>query len=377
MINTIKKRLQYLFKLLGYNLFYLINGKIIGFARLEENHRIVIESVKTEDNIYYKLYKIFKGRIYTDTINDTAIIDQNKLVVGPSFQIRKENKKLINGNPSNNIVFEKGTPRIKKKLKGKVLSLLTGGAGNSSYWHWLFDVLPRIKLVSHVLSIETIDFFLLPSTKKKFQKQTLEYLSISENKWLQSDEYRHIQADEIISTEHPYVIKNNPTDEIQNMPLWIIHWLKKNFLKNLKKDNKKFAKKFYIDRSDAKSNTSHYRGIINENEIREFLKKNDYAFYTLAELDFLDQVRLFNNAESIIGLHGAGFSNLVFCEPGTKVLEFKSETAGDVIGNLAKKNKLIFNSITEPIDTSHRYVIKDNQMGYLNIPMDLVKKIVL
>ena len=27
-----------------------------------------------------------------------------------------------------------------------MLSLLTGGAGNNNYWHWLFDVLPRIEL---------------------------------------------------------------------------------------------------------------------------------------------------------------------------------------------------------------------------------------
>ena len=27
-----------------------------------------------------------------------------------------------------------------------VLSLLTGGGGNDNYWHWMFDVLPRIKL---------------------------------------------------------------------------------------------------------------------------------------------------------------------------------------------------------------------------------------
>ena len=46
---------------------------------------------------------------------------------------------------------------LKKKVDGNVLSLLTGGGGNENYWHWLFDVLPRIKIVSEVYNISEID----------------------------------------------------------------------------------------------------------------------------------------------------------------------------------------------------------------------------
>ena len=35
-----------------------------------------------------------------------------------------------------------------------------------------------------------------------------------------------------------------------------------------------------------------------------------------------DQITLFQGAEFIIGPHGAGLSNLLFCAPGTKVIEF-------------------------------------------------------
>ena len=34
-----------------------------------------------------------------------------------------------------------------------------------------------------------------------------------------------------------------------------------------------------------------------------------------------DQILLFQSAEFIIGPHGAGLANLLFCEPGTKVIE--------------------------------------------------------
>jgi capsular polysaccharide biosynthesis protein len=35
-----------------------------------------------------------------------------------------------------------------------------------------------------------------------------------------------------------------------------------------------------------------------------------------------DQAYLFNSAKLIVASHGGGLTNLVFCSPGTKVLEF-------------------------------------------------------
>ena len=53
------------------------------------------------------------GRLYTDRINDTAII-YKKIIDGPSFQFRDLKSKVINGPVKSNIVFKKGTPRLKK-----------------------------------------------------------------------------------------------------------------------------------------------------------------------------------------------------------------------------------------------------------------------
>ena len=48
------------------------------------------------------------------------------------------NSQMVNVSVKENIVFKKGTPRIKNQRQGIVL--LTGGGGNDNYWHWLFDV---------------------------------------------------------------------------------------------------------------------------------------------------------------------------------------------------------------------------------------------
>ena len=82
-------------------------------------------------------------------------------------------------------------------------------------------------------------------------------------------------------------------------------------------------------------------------------------------------MQIFNNADIIVGLHGAGFANLCFCKPSTKIIELKSNTAGKMIENMAAINNLTYKSIsceaidegspdskfTTPGGTPHRLII--------------------
>ncbi len=362
MTNSIKKKLQSITKYIGYSIFSFFFGRINGVINSDNHDLIDILKTSFDKNNSYKIFKINKGRIYTDTINDTAFIIENKLIEGPSFQLRN----VKNSNISNNIVLTKGTPKIKKKFKGSVFSLLTGGAGNTNYWHWLYDVLPRLKILEDKVNINNIDYFLFPNLTEKFQIQTLDLLKIPIDKRISSRKFRHIQTEITYAVDHPYVIKNDPSYEIQNVPSWIIDFLKNKFLKESKK---KFPKKFYIDRRDAKSNHRNLRKIINEDEVKKFLIKKGFSIIALSDLKFEDQVNLFNNASEIVGLHGAGFANLTFCKPQTMIVELKPNNAGLMYSNLAKKLKLNFQDISiEPSTYSN------DQQGLINIPLILLEE---
>ena len=63
------------------------------------------------------------------------------------------------------------------------------------------------------------------------------------------------------------------------------------------------------------------------------------------DLNFTDQVIYFYNDEYIIGFHGGGFANIVFCKPKTKIIELRGIHSGNPIENLAKKNDLNYTSI--------------------------------
>ena len=367
-----KKSFQNFFKLFSYGIFKIIHGKIEGVIDPNKSNEIEVKFIKKKNNASYNVYKITDGRLYTDRVNDTAIIKNNKVVKDASFQFRDKKIKVVNASAEENIVFEKGTPRIKRKINGKVLSLLTGGGGNDNYWHWLFDVLPRIDICENIIELDKIDFFLLPNNKRKFQIETLEILGIPQRKQISSVNFRHIISKELYVTNHPVVLTNDATNDIQNMPLWISEWLKKKFIKKNINEKVDFSKKIYIDRSDSVSNVKDLRSITNEEEIKQFLLQNGFKIIKLGDLHFKDQVLTFNNADIIVGLHGAGFANLTFCKSNTKIIELRNRTAGKAIENLAIKNKLFY----KPLNCETNKFDHSNQFGHINVPIKKLEEFI-
>ncbi|CAI3937096.1 Capsular polysaccharide biosynthesis protein [Commensalibacter communis] len=79
--------------------------------------------------------------------------------------------------------------------------------------------------------------------------------------------------------------------------------------------------RFYIDRRAASNRMLH-----NEDELVEVLEQHGFAIIQLEHLTFDEQAHLFANADYIIGAHGAGLANMVFCKQGTKIIELMPHT---------------------------------------------------
>lgn len=369
MIN-LNKRLSEYYKKKIQNFFKYLYGEISEKILHTDNKDIIFLRTSIEKSDY-DIYICKACSLYTDTIHDTAIIKNRKIVDGPSFQLRDN----INVNCINNSVISKGTPRFRKKIKGKVLSLLTGGGGNANYWHWMFDVLPRLYIT--MKKGFTFDYYLFPELNQKFQKETLDLLQISKKKRLSSRSFRHFYADEIIVTSHPYSTLNDPSKDSLKIPRWIYEFLREKFLEKGKKNSKlkNLPEKIFINRKDGTVNRkdgTSLRYIINNNQVEDFLKKKGFKSLTMSDYSFADQVALFNNAKEIIGLHGAAFANLIFCKPKTKIIEMRPDTAGIVIKTLAVNNDLnYFDIISKP-----KTINFNNQLGDIEINIDTIKKII-
>ena len=153
----------------------------------------------------------------------------------------------------------------------------------------------------------------------------------------------HIYADEVLALEHIYLKKGTIASNIEKVPKWIPILLNKKFLKYKKKIN--CSKKVFIDRSD--SNFIHF-SITNQRINENFFKKKGFKFYKLSKLTLNETIYLFNRAKIIVGSHGAGFANLVFCKKKTKIYEI-------LPSNEAKRN--VYKNISKLLGLKHYKII--------------------
>lgn len=75
-------------------------------------------------------------------------------------------------------------------------------------------------------------------------------------------------------------------------------------------------RKIFIARGET---LSHQLG--NERELAQVAQMCGFESVVLDGMRLEDQVALFASATHVIGAHGAGLANIVFCKPGTKILE--------------------------------------------------------
>lgn len=366
-MNNLKKYFKNTYKSLIQAFFKLIYGKVIVASTNLTSKLLIVKEIRIEGN-NYNIYKTENCRLFTTSVHDQSVIINNNLIKGPSFQLRvKNNDSLFARNNAvieDNIVLKIGTPRFIKKVKGKVFSLLAGGAAKTNYFHWLFEVLPKFEILKRIENIENIDFFLLPNIKMTHHQDTLKLLNIHGSKLLDSTSYKHIFCDELYVVDHPFCLSNNTIFDTQNMPAWIFNWVRKEFLHH--KSSKSFPDKIFIERTQTISNS---RDIRNKEEVYKIFKDNNFTFIKLENFGFKDQIKMFFSAKKIAGLHGAGFANICFCNPKAEIIEFKTKTTGMILGNIALKTNLEYKGIT--CEAFNKF---GGQQGELIVPIDELKK---
>jgi capsular polysaccharide biosynthesis protein len=79
--------------------------------------------------------------------------------------------------------------------------------------------------------------------------------------------------------------------------------------------------RLYVARLDTTN-----RVIRNENEVRQLLEKLGFTTIVPGYFSFDTQIGLFKSVRLVVGAHGAGMTNVAFCEPGTIVLELIQST---------------------------------------------------
>ena len=328
--------MKFFYRIILKEIFDIIYGNITKFRKKNNQENLKKKYLKFHNKIY-KLFEIKKGRIFTDCNTNVAYITQNNQLTNFSFQQNKNRLSSI----KHNFVFKYGTPKIKKKVNGNVLSLVQGASGNN-YWHWLFDLLPKVEILSVNKKLNHFDYYYVPKPNR-YIIDTLKIYGIKECQLINSQNFKHIEANKIFFLENIYLKKGSFQKQFENIPKIIVKTIRNKFLKY--KNKKIYYKKVFIDRSDSKF--SHYQ-FYNNDEIINKLRKKKFGIYRLSKLSIFDQISLFNSSRLVLGLHGAGFANIIFCKKKTKIYEV-------LRGNEIKRNAI--RTISNLTGLRHRKVI--------------------
>jgi Glycosyltransferase 61 len=175
---------------------------------------------------------------------------------------------------------------------------------DSNYFHWLFDVLPRLRLIE-LAGLKPR--WVYAPRRHAFQRDSLQQLGYSADTIIDAATVPHVSARELIVPSLP------GTPGV--MPEWVCRFLSDRLSIGTTSDGDA-ARRIYITRAKAKS-----RRIVNEGHLLRLLERYGFTTATLETMSFAEQVRLFRSATCIVAPHGAGLANLVFCRPGASVIE--------------------------------------------------------
>jgi capsular polysaccharide biosynthesis protein len=171
------------------------------------------------------------------------------------------------------------------------------------YYHWIFDILPRL----HLAMAERLDRVYL-QRKFPFQEASLAVLGVADDLIVNTEDEPWVSADELVVPCHQIMTGHHH-------PRWVVDWLREHFLL-LAGEAPAARRRIFISRSIARN-----RRLVNEDEIWAILEPRGFEYVLAEKLPFAEQIAMFAGAEAVVAPHGAGLANLVFCAPGTRVVE--------------------------------------------------------
>jgi len=235
------------------------------------------------------------------------------------------------------------------RLKGNWTSIVSMWCNRNTcfnYYHWLMDGLPRLALLPCFPKNTGI---IVPYALPAYAWETLRALGVehrvreTSERHLVLERYFFSAPTAMTGCSNPYAIR---------------------FLRDLclPLADKQYTgpRKVYIHR------VGKTRGILNEDDVVARLKNEGWGIVDTEALTLAQQVALFSQAEVICGLHGAAFTNLLWCQPGCLAIElFASNFLNGCYENIARC-----------LDLEHRYfAFEADASSFVRVAQDVVSQI--
>ncbi|MEE9321897.1 MAG: glycosyltransferase family 61 protein [Granulosicoccus sp.] len=230
------------------------------------------------------------------------------------------------------------------KALGELVCFLDARS-SSIYYHWMIDVLPKLAVLESAgISLDDIDCFVV-NCKFDFQRETLARFGIHEGRIHAPDTTMSMTAERMLI---PY-LKHDLGERLYyglglGIARWVPVWLRNTFTTSYRGSENTLtptirspdssgsnANEFlYISRAESGTRT-----LEKETALKAELELRGFRSVVLESHTVAEQAALLANASVVVAAHGAGLTNIAFCQPGTLVVEIFGEYVAPCYWSLA------------------------------------------
>lgn len=191
--------------------------------------------------------------------------------------------------------------------------------GDSNYGHWMVELLPRLWMAEDLL---TIGKCVIPKRTGAMETVMKTALRLSSNAPYELIEHAD---DEVIFFKQLVFVDGLTTHGSYMSPL-VFSKTRKLVTCDAQ------PRKIFVSRRGAP------RDISNETEVISALTSVGFEVIHPGKMILEEQAAVFSNATHVVGVMGAGLTNIMFCQPGTNIINLAPATFPDTFFYLIARN---------------------------------------
>jgi tetratricopeptide (TPR) repeat protein len=337
------------------------------------------------ENLNVATGKFESNELYVAELHGATILSKHDVVIAKDNLVLSDNLH----HPLSNLIDLRFERAIVAHSKSKIMmnrsnynnllkkeGVYLGGVSTKVFGHWIYEHLPKIKLIDSIPEYKHYPIF-VDDAMPKSHLEALALFADNQREIVVIAKGTSITFEKLVVastfTCFPFATKSNNVG-LGSFSLDALTFLRQRALSALslssdvRPDNHR-GRRIYLARK------VEGRKLVNSAEIQDYLSQYNIEIVYPEDFSFFEQIKIFNESECVFGPHGSAFANIIFCRKNTKVANF-------VFDHNNGNNYAAWAEVVGQLGINHLYVVgaaipaarwHDHHLDY-SLPLPLIQQ---